>query len=472
MLHKNTVNSVNQITMVSVDQLVPEDHILRKIDKTIDFDFIYDLVEDKYSHSAGRPSIDPVVLFKLVFIQYLFGIKSMRQTVKEVEVNISYRWFLDFGFTDPIPHYSTFSQNYIRRFGPKNKDESNDIFRQIFENILLQAYQQGYVDTKLQFVDSTHIKAHANRHKTRKVPFQKVAKTYQAQLDKEVNNERKKIGKKPFDPKDDDPGTPGGPEKESPTKQSIESTSDPESGLFHKGPHKEVFAYVSQTSCDKHGWLINFAVYPGNRHDSTTFFHFYQNHLKKTHPTTLVMDAGYKTAAITKRLIDDGIQPVLPYTRPKGNSRIKFTYLPETDRYICPEGYGLNYTTVDREGHKIYRSNSQVCMQCPHLKACTTSQNMQRVKSRHLWQDYVDQCDHFRQTPEGKALYKQRAETIERQFGNAKEQHGLRYTNMVGKAKCEMKVALTFACQNMKKLALKMTADGKTKQRVPIGATI
>ena len=81
MITKNTRNK-KQIQIVSLDQLVPEDHILRKINATIDFSFIYDLFEDKYSSNNGRPSIDPVTLIKIPIIQYMFGIKSMRQTIK------------------------------------------------------------------------------------------------------------------------------------------------------------------------------------------------------------------------------------------------------------------------------------------------------------------------------------------------------------------------------------------------------
>ena len=80
--------------VTSVD-LVPQDHLLRIIDKAIDWTFIYDLVKDKYSHDTGRPSMDPVTLIKIPLIQYLYGIKSMRQTVKEIEVNVAYRWFLE-----------------------------------------------------------------------------------------------------------------------------------------------------------------------------------------------------------------------------------------------------------------------------------------------------------------------------------------------------------------------------------------
>ena len=150
----------DQIQMVSIDQLVPKDHLLRKIDSCIDFSFIYDLVEDKYCPDNGRPSIDPVTLIKIPLIQYMYGIKSMRQTIKEIEVNMAYRWFLGLDFYDKVPHFSTFGKNYKRRF------EGTDLFEQIFQNILMQCMKKGLVDTSLVFVDSTHVKACANRKKS------------------------------------------------------------------------------------------------------------------------------------------------------------------------------------------------------------------------------------------------------------------------------------------------------------------
>ena len=99
---------------ISLEELVPENHLLRIIDKAIDFNFIYDEVENLYS-DKGRPGIDPVSLFKIVFIQYLFGIRSMRQTIKEIEVNVAYRWFIGYSLTEQVPHFSTFGKNYIQR---------------------------------------------------------------------------------------------------------------------------------------------------------------------------------------------------------------------------------------------------------------------------------------------------------------------------------------------------------------------
>lgn len=82
------------IELLCTDMLVPKEHLLRKIDAAVDFTHIYDLVEDLYCEGNGRPSCDPVVLFKLVLIQHLFGIRSLRQTMRDVEVNVAYRWFL------------------------------------------------------------------------------------------------------------------------------------------------------------------------------------------------------------------------------------------------------------------------------------------------------------------------------------------------------------------------------------------
>ena len=131
MLNQKREDSRKQIGFYCMEDLVPKDHLLRKIEKAIDFSFIYDLVKDRYSEDTGRPSIDPVVLFKIVFIQYLFGIRSMRQTIKEIEVNAAYRWFLGYDWNDPIPHFTTFGKNYSRRF------EGTDIFEKIFARILL-----------------------------------------------------------------------------------------------------------------------------------------------------------------------------------------------------------------------------------------------------------------------------------------------------------------------------------------------
>ena len=447
-----TAKKGSQVEIVSLDMLVPEDHLLRKIDEHIDFSFIYDLVEEKYSLDNGRPSIDPVTLIKIPIIQYMFGIKSMRQTIKEIEVNVAYRWFLGLGFHDPVPHFSTFGKNYKRRF------EGTDLFEQIFEKILYQCMKEGLVDTNTIFVDATHVKAAANRKKAKKILVaKKNARAYDKQLREEINADREAHGKKPLKDKDDDDDPSGGGSvPETPMKEQKQSTVDPESGWFHKGEHKEVFAYGIETACDKWGWVLGYTVHPGNLHDSTTFPDIYEK-LKKYDPEVMVMDAGYKNPPIAKMLIDDDVMPVMPYHAPMTKKgffkKYEYIYDAENDCYICPNNQILKYSTTNRDGYREYKSKGKKCANCPDLAKCTESKNHVKLIQRHIWADYMDIVEDIRHTDEGKELYSKRKETIERVFGTAKEHHAMRYTQQVGKEKMAMKVGLTFACMNMKKLA-------------------
>ena len=124
MTRKGAANR-EQIELTSIEQLVPEEHIVRKIENAIDWSFIYEMVEDSYSEEQGRPSLDPVILIKLPVLQYMFGIRSMRQTIREIEVNNAYRWFLGLGLHDAVPHFSTFGKNYTRRFAETDLFDTN-----------------------------------------------------------------------------------------------------------------------------------------------------------------------------------------------------------------------------------------------------------------------------------------------------------------------------------------------------------
>ena len=438
----------DQIQMVSIDQLVPQDHLLRKIDNCIDFSFIYDLVEDKYCPDNGRPSIDPVTLIKIPLIQYMYGIKSMRQTIKEIEVNMAYRWFLGLDFYDKVPHFSTFGKNYKRRF------EGTDLFEQIFQNILMQCMKKGLVDTSLVFVDSTHVKACANRKKAKSILVaKKAARAYDEALKEEINKDRQAHGKKPLKEKEEDKQDEEDPSRNRSRKVSL---TDPESGWFHKGEHKEVFAYNIQAACDKHGWMLSYSIHPGNENDSTTFPAIYEK-IKELAPKMIVMDAGYKTPAIAKKLLDDEIAPLMPYKRPqtkKGYFRKhEYIYDEYYDCYICPNDQILSYRTTNREGYREYKSDGEICAGCPYLAQCTQSKEHVKTVTRHVWEGYMEKSDEIRYRIGSKEIYEKRKETIERNFGTAKEHHGMRYTQQIGREKMAMKVGLTFACLNMKKLA-------------------
>lgn len=181
-----------QLEMVYIEKLVPQDHILRKIDKYIDFSFIRALTKNLYCEDNGRPALDPVVLFKMLFIGYLFGIRSERQLVRDIEVNVAYRWFLGFSLTDKVPDHSTISQNRRRRFN------GTDIFENIFDEIVLQAMSRKLVDGKILYTDSTHLKANANKKKYIEKEVEKSVKDYVEDLNKAIDDDRLAPDKKPL----------------------------------------------------------------------------------------------------------------------------------------------------------------------------------------------------------------------------------------------------------------------------------
>ncbi len=456
MMTQNSDRKRGQVQMFCMDDLVPQNHLLRAVDSCIDWSFIYDLVEEKYSPDFGRPSMDPVVLIKIPIIQYLYGIRSMRQTIKEVEVNVAYRWFLGLDMTDPVPHFSTFGKNYTRRF------KDTDLFEQIFYRVLSECFAHNLIDTTDIFIDSTHVKACANNRKMEKKLVHQEALFYEQKLEEEINMDRADHGKKPLkdhDDHDDHSGSGGGE-----TKEIKSSKTDPESGWFHKGDHKQVFAYEIETACDKNGWILGYDVNRGNEHDSRTFKGIYDK-VKSMEPETIIVDAGYKTPAIAKLLIDDGVAPLFPYKRPMTKDgffrKYEYVYDEFYDCYLCPNDQVLKYSTTNREGYREYKSNPHICGSCPYLSQCTESKAHVKLVTRHVWEPYMEIAELIRQTKGMKELYDIRKETIERIFGTAKEAHGFRYTHQIGKARMEMKTGLTFTCMNLKKLARMLQRIGK-----------
>ena len=178
----------------------------------------------------------------------------MRKTCEEIKVNLAYRWFLGISLEEAVPNYSTWSQNYIRRYG------DSDVFDEIFNHILKQAIENGYVDMTTVFGDSTHQKASANKRKANDKEVEIVKKSYEDELLKEINEDRQLHNKKPLKKvgKEELDFDENGEEIEltGKTKHIKESTTDPESGLYHKGEHEKCFAYSHQTFCDKNNFVL------------------------------------------------------------------------------------------------------------------------------------------------------------------------------------------------------------------------
>jgi len=443
MLSEKEVERRRQFKILCIEEIVPADHLLRKIEGSLDFSFIHEEVRDMYCLDNGRPSIDPVVLFKLSIINYMYGLNSMRRTIRECQVNMAYKWFLGYDILEEVPHFTTWGKNYKRRF------EGTDIFEKIFARILDEAISCKLVDASVIFIDGTHIKANANTKKNYKVQVEVSAKRYAKELREEIDRDREEHGKKPL--KDDDDGTPE-------VKEITVAKNDSESGLFHKGEHKKCFAFAAGTACDKNGFILAAEVTAGNVHDSVSFDDVYEKVKEKVGtPEAVAADSAYKTPWICKKLLDENVLPVMPYKGPMTKQgffkKYEYVYDEYYDCYICPQNQILEYSTTNRDGYREYKSNFALCQSCPLRQQCTMSAACQKVITRHVWADYLEKAEDIRHTPFGREAYALRRETIERVFADAKEKHGMRYTRLNGLAKVKAQVLMTFACMNLKKLA-------------------
>ncbi|WP_190322975.1 transposase [Bacillus swezeyi] len=412
-------SSQNEAEFVLLDQLVEEDHLLRKIDKYVDFSFIIKKVKPYYSENNGRPSLDPLILFKMMFIGYLYGIRSERQLEKEIYYNMAYSWFLGLNINDPVPHHSTISWNRRTRF----KDTT--IFQDIFDEIVLQAINHDMVGGRVLFTDSTHLKANANKHKYTRKTIEQDTQNYIKDLDEAVLEDREAHGKKPLKA-----------EEEVKAEKNIrQSTTDPESGYLYRENKPEGFFYLDHQIA-RFGFQVE----------------------------AVALDSGYLTTPICKGLSDRHIFGVIAHRRFHPTRGLfpkwKFQYDHEKDQYICPNGQTLLYSTTDRKGYRFYKSNPEKCASCPFLENCTRSKNHQKVVSRHVWEDHKEKVRQNRLSVSGKILYKKRKEKIERSFADSKQLHGLRYCRLRGKRNVNEQVLLTAACQNMKKIATHLAKLG------------
>lgn len=441
----------NELEMVTIEELVPGDHLLRKVDQYIDFSFIREKVRPLYCQDNGRPPVDPVVLFKMMFVGYLYGIRSERRLEKEIKVNVAYRWFLGLNLTDSVPDHSTISWNRRTRF------QGTTIFQDVFDEIVFQAQQHRLVGGRALFTDSTHLKANANKRKFQKETVSVQTKAYINELNQAVEDDRRKHGKKPLKEK----------EEVVEQKETKRSTTDPDSGYMYRDGKPEGFFYLDHRTTDlKYNIITDVHVTPGNVHDSVPYLKRLDRQVKHFgfQLEAVALDSGYLTVPICKGLNDRNIFGVIGHRRYKSTKGLmpkwKFKYDPETDTYTCPSGETLTYSTTDREGYRQYKSNPIHCKACPLLDQCTRSKNHQKVLTRHVWEDHKEQVRQNRLSIDGKHLYKKRKETIERSFADGKELHGLRYCRLRGKENVLEQALMTATAQNIKKIANHLAKQG------------
>ena len=433
------------LEMVTLEQLVPGDHLLRQVDAAIDFGFIREMTEDLYCPDNGRPPIAPEMLFKALFVGYLFGIRSERQLMREIEVNVAYRWFVGLRLTDPVFDASTFSQNRRRRF------DGTDIAQRIFDHIVERAIAKGLVGGEVLYTDSTHLKANANkgRYDTERVAKSRAA--YWEDLDAAITADRAAHGKKPLKPRDRQP----------PVKETKISRTDRDAGYMVRDGKPKGFFYLDHRTVDGRAAIITDThVTAASVHDSIPYLGRLDRQRARFgfDVRAVGLDAGYASAPIAKGLEDRNILGVTGYlrpSRPKGMlPKRAYAYDADADAYRCPEGQSIPYATTDRHGYRHYKSDPSQCRDCPLLASCTTNAKAQKTVTRHVWADARERVDAHRLTDWGKRLYKRRKETVERSFADAKQLFGHRYARFRSIAKVQTQALLAATAQNIKKIAM------------------
>jgi len=441
------------IEMVTLDELVPRDHLLRKIDALVDFSFIHDLTAPLYCPDNGRPPLDPTLMFKALFIGFLFGVRSERQLVREIEVNVAYRWFLRLKLTDKVFDASTLSQNRRRRY------QDVTIAQAIFDRIVEQAIGAGLVEGTVLYTDSTHLKASANKGKYDLAMVAKSRADYWDDLDQAIDAERARHGQKPLKSQ----------ERQPVEKETKVSRTDPEAGYMVRDGKPKGFFYLDHRTVDgRCGIITDTYATPANVHDSIVYLSRLDRQVERFgfHVAAVGLDAGYATPGIAKGLEKRGVRGVTGYrtpTPPKPGMMRKsaFVYEAQADVYRCPQGQPLTYATTDRNGYRHYQSDPATCRDCPLRASCTANAKAQRTITRHVWQEARERTDANRKTLWGKAIYRRRKETVERSFADAKQLFGHRYARFRGRTKVACQCLLAAAAQNMKKIAISLWPASK-----------
>jgi transposase len=420
-----------------LEDQVPEDHLLRLIDKHISFDFVRERLRESYS-DTGRPSIDPELLLRILLIGYLYGITSERKLVEELRMHLAWRWFTGLGFDQEIPHHSTFSKNRHGRF------QESKLFEQLFEQIVRQCIEVGLVQGKQLSVDGTFVEA--NAAKESRVPREQLAEA--AQVHRTVRQYLKEVEEQ-------------NPVEEPVHMQDQVSTTDPDSTYATKGGTPARLGYYNNYLVDNSSCVIVGVQATAARmsqetvaaQDMITRFAHWQG--RKAESVTA--DTTYGNGEFLQWLADRNITPYMrtrdsvhrknsPYYGPE-----HFTYQPESNSYLCPAGQQLNYGGRSlRNRTNVYIGTRKRCGECALKSQCTSA--AVRYLAIHIEEAARQRARNLVNTPEFAKAQRQRKK-VEALFAELKNQIGLRRLRLRRLKFVREEFFLAATAQNLKRLA-------------------
>jgi transposase len=435
---------------ILLEDLVGQDEFLRKVDKLIDFSFIYDEVRDLYCQNNGRPSVDPVVLVKYLLVGFLDGITSEREIERRVRRDLVYRWFLRLELDGRVPDHSTISQLRRRKFN------GSDLFRKIFERVLAMCIEKGLVEGKLLLTDSTHIKANASKTSEIKIMVEKEAGAYWSRLDvyekaerarlKMEKKARKQAGKVPK------------------TVEKTTSKTDPNAGILNRPGKPGGFHYLDHQTIDaKCGIIVDAFATAGNTPDCAPFLDRIE-HIEDDlglKIEAVAVDSAYDNSLVHQELEMRKIEIFTPQKALSAFSKVEFAreafaYDQALDAFVCPNGETLKLRCLQRTESGIfreYRAEPKACRACPYRKKCLAPSQRARKIQVNIFEKAVKRHHARDGSPEYRHALKMRQIWCEGTFAAQKARHNLRQIFRRGIEAAQTHCLLSATAINLKRLA-------------------
>ena len=441
------VRDFKPLTGICLEDLVPGDNFYRQVERSLDLSFVRELADEFYS-SIGRPSVDPVVFFKLQLIAFFEGIRSERQLMETVNLNLAHRWFIGYDIGEPVPDHSSLSK--IReRFGL-------EVFQLFFERIVELCIQAGLVWGEEMYFDSTKVQANANvngmidRAKYEAEEhldqlFEEVLSPF-GRLVAKYNGKRISGIRKPHYQRITDDQV----SRIDPDATPMQSSTGGNAMLGYRDH------YVVDGG--KARIILSALVTPASITDNTPLLDLVDWVLSrwKIQPKLAVGDTKYGTVPNIVGLEERGIKAYLPTSdfsqRTKYYPAKFFQYDTEKDQYICPQRQILPLVSRrTSEQVLVYKPKAKVCNACPVKSQCTGSKSGRHI-FRSFFQEYLDKVETYRQTEAYLKAIRKRNLWVEPLFGEAKEFHGLRRFRLRRLRKVNIEGVMVAAGQNLKRL--------------------
>ena len=444
-----------KLHMVTIEDLVPADHFLRKLDAALNLSFVYEITAPLYSKKYGRPPIDPVMLVKYLLVGFLYGIPSERQIEQRIQTDVALRWYLGLDLFDRVPDHSTISQ--LRRRKPKFRK----IFRRLFEEVVRQCVEKGLVSGRLVATDSTHVRANASRASEVLVEMPEEPGAYYDRLDayeeealKQLpSKKRRRQGKRTRQLKRDNRRT----------KKRV-SMTDPDAGHMKRPGKPEGPHYLSHQTLDTdHGIILDVTVTPGNVSDSAP----YLSQIEHVHRDVIPIQAATADAAYDLPLAHEVLSEhdIMFYVCRQDHfdrtqvelKRDAFLYDPKRDYFLCPNGKELRLNTLQRSAsslHWVYLADKQECQACPLREKCVLESNTHGARKlvRNYFQPAIDRNAARRDTAEYREALQKRQIWSEGTFAAQKRSHNLTRVSRRGLEAAEDHCLLSATALNLKRM--------------------